>query len=189
MELRQHIKRQKVFADSTQTLFQGVRRHPAAAPTLPKLEVKTPKASLSGEDNVFPQISLSSWNDFKTWYLFGIHCSFANMGFVHSFVVFMWVVWDYWIVWDCWGSMVVWVSCIRGFILPMDYLYVYIYIYTYRYRWSCKTADMEPVIIKLWLIYVSKNLYKMHKDTYPSNMFFFAPNLSTVSICVLARSV
>ena len=31
---------------------------------------------------------------------------------------------------------------------------------------------MEPVIIKLWLIYVSKNLYKMHKDTYPSNMFF-----------------
>ena len=134
MELRQHIKRQKVFADSTQTLFQGVRRHPAAAPTLPKLEVKTPKASLSGEDNVFPQISLSSWNDFKTWYLFGIHCSFANMGFVHTFVVFMWVVWDYWIVWDCWGSMVVWVSCIRGFILPMDYLYVYIYIYIQVYE-------------------------------------------------------
>ena len=51
------------------------------------------------------------------------------MGFVHSFVVFMWVVWDYWIVWDCWGSMVVWVSCIRGFILPMDYL-MSIYIHT-----------------------------------------------------------
>lgn len=154
MELRQHIKRQKVFADSTQTLFQGVQRHPAA-PTLPKLEVRSPKASLSGEDNVFPQISLSSWNDFKTWYLFGIHCSFANMGFVHSFVVFMWVVWDYWIVWDCWGSMVV-VSCIRGFLLPMDYLYVYIYIYIQVFWWSCKTVDMEPVIIKLWLIYVSK---------------------------------
>ena len=108
---------------------KGVQRHPAAAPTLPKLEARTPKASVSGEDNVFPQISLSSWNDFKTWYLFGIHCSLANMGFVHSFVVFMWVVWDYWIVWDCWGSMVVWVSCIRGFILPMDYL-MSIYIHT-----------------------------------------------------------
>ena len=49
MELRQHIKRQKVFADSTQTLFQGVQRHPAAAPTLPKLEVRTQKLRYLGK--------------------------------------------------------------------------------------------------------------------------------------------